>query len=230
MDWYIGVAPGAQRRGGELHVNARTGTDRPRRGRHRRRGADVRRIFRPLARRARARTRLPRDVQPHPPAGGRRRSNDASTGARFPRRSGVFDRNGSRHGPALRSRLGGSVRPVPGTAGCCRQGGLAGQGHLRLRQGDVANVTMVARDALRAKEFYEAVLQVPFSSGHPGTWRTGETTPPLGIWLSEGAEPEVQLSYRVGQHRGRGRAGPDSRRPRGRARAQTVRAARRVRR
>jgi uncharacterized glyoxalase superfamily protein PhnB len=67
----------------------------------------------------------------------------------------------------------------------------------RLRQGDVANVTMVARDAHRAKEFYEAVLRVPFSSGHPGTWRTGETRPPLGIWSSQGAEPEVQLSYRV---------------------------------
>ncbi len=67
----------------------------------------------------------------------------------------------------------------------------------RLRQGDVANVTMVARDAHRAKEFYEAVLRVPFSSRHPGTWRAGETRPPLGIGSSEGAEPEVQLSYRV---------------------------------
>jgi len=67
----------------------------------------------------------------------------------------------------------------------------------RLRQGDVASVTMVARDAHRAKEFYAAVLQVPFSSGHPGTWRAGETSPPLGIWSSPGAEPEVQLSYRV---------------------------------
>jgi uncharacterized glyoxalase superfamily protein PhnB/catechol 2,3-dioxygenase-like lactoylglutathione lyase family enzyme len=65
------------------------------------------------------------------------------------------------------------------------------------RQGDVANVTMVARDAHRAKEFYEEVLRVPFSSAHPGTWRTDETRPPLGIWSSEGAEPEVQLSYRV---------------------------------
>ena len=67
----------------------------------------------------------------------------------------------------------------------------------RLRQGDVASVTMVARDAHRAKAFYAAVLQVPFSSGHPGTWRAGETSPPLGIWSSPGAEPEVQLSYRV---------------------------------
>jgi uncharacterized glyoxalase superfamily protein PhnB len=67
----------------------------------------------------------------------------------------------------------------------------------RLRQGDVANVTMIARDAHRAKEFYEAVLQVPFSPGHPGTWRTDETRPPLGIWPSEGAEPAAQLSYRV---------------------------------
>jgi uncharacterized glyoxalase superfamily protein PhnB len=67
----------------------------------------------------------------------------------------------------------------------------------RLRQGDVANVTMLARDTHRAMEFYGAVLQVPFSAGHPGTWRTGETTPPLGIMPSEGTEPEVQLSYRV---------------------------------
>jgi uncharacterized glyoxalase superfamily protein PhnB len=67
----------------------------------------------------------------------------------------------------------------------------------RLRQGDVANVTMLSRDAHRAKEFYEAVLRVQFSSRHPGTWRTGETRPPLGIWSSQGAEPEVQLSYRV---------------------------------
>jgi uncharacterized glyoxalase superfamily protein PhnB len=67
----------------------------------------------------------------------------------------------------------------------------------RLRQGDIANVTMVARDAHQAKEFYEAVLRMPFSPGHPGTWRTAETRPPLGIWPSEGAQPEVQLSYRV---------------------------------
>jgi len=63
--------------------------------------------------------------------------------------------------------------------------------------GEDANVTMVARDAHRAKEFYEAVLQVPFSFGHTSAWRTGETRQPLGIWSSEGAEPEVQLSYRV---------------------------------
>jgi uncharacterized glyoxalase superfamily protein PhnB len=67
----------------------------------------------------------------------------------------------------------------------------------RLRQGDVANVTMAAPDAHRAKDFYEAVLGVPFSAGHPGTWRTDETTPPLSILPSEGAEPRVQLSYRV---------------------------------
>jgi uncharacterized glyoxalase superfamily protein PhnB len=67
----------------------------------------------------------------------------------------------------------------------------------RLRQGDVANVTIVARDTDRAKEFYQAVLQVPFSSGHPGAWRTEETRPPLSIWSPAGAEPEVQMSYRV---------------------------------
>jgi uncharacterized glyoxalase superfamily protein PhnB len=70
-------------------------------------------------------------------------------------------------------------------------------GATRLRQGDVANVTMTARDSERAMRFYEAVLQVPFSAGHPGAWRTSETTPPLGIRSSRGAEPEVQLSYRV---------------------------------
>jgi uncharacterized glyoxalase superfamily protein PhnB len=70
-------------------------------------------------------------------------------------------------------------------------------GATRLRQGDVANVTMVARDADRAKEFYEAVLLVPFSPSHPGTWRTDEINPPLGIASLEDAEPEVQLAYRV---------------------------------
>ncbi|HUB40079.1 MAG TPA: VOC family protein [Streptosporangiaceae bacterium] len=67
----------------------------------------------------------------------------------------------------------------------------------RLRQGDVANVTMVARDTHRAKEFYEAVLGVPFSSGHPGAWRTDEISPPLSILPSAGAESAVQLSYYV---------------------------------
>ncbi len=67
----------------------------------------------------------------------------------------------------------------------------------RLRQGDVANVTMTVRDTRRAKEFYEAVLQVPFSSGHAGAWRTDQTTPPLSIVPPAGRDPEVQLSYRV---------------------------------
>jgi predicted enzyme related to lactoylglutathione lyase len=52
-------------------------------------------------------------------------------------------------------------------------------------------------DAHRAKEFYEAVLQVPFPPGHPGAWRTDQTRPPLSILSGQGAEPEVQLSYRV---------------------------------
>jgi uncharacterized glyoxalase superfamily protein PhnB len=67
----------------------------------------------------------------------------------------------------------------------------------RLRQGDVANVTMTARDTNRAKEFYEAVLQVPFSEGHPGAWRTEATTPALAILPARDAEPAVGLSYRV---------------------------------
>jgi uncharacterized glyoxalase superfamily protein PhnB len=65
------------------------------------------------------------------------------------------------------------------------------------RQGDVASVAIVAPDAHRAKEFYEAVLGVPFSPGHPGAWRTEETRPPLSIMSTAGAEPGVQLSYRV---------------------------------
>jgi uncharacterized glyoxalase superfamily protein PhnB len=93
----------------------------------------------------------------------------------------------------------------------------------RPRQGDVANVTMVARDAQRAKEFYEAVLQVPFSPGHPGSWRAGQTRPPLSILSSEGTEPGVQLSYRVddiaaavGRVRAAGgRADPPERKPYG---------------
>jgi uncharacterized glyoxalase superfamily protein PhnB len=67
----------------------------------------------------------------------------------------------------------------------------------RLRQGDVASVMIVARDGQRTTAFYEAVLQVPFSLGHPGAWRTEETSPPLGIRSAADSEPEVQLSYRV---------------------------------
>jgi predicted enzyme related to lactoylglutathione lyase len=70
-------------------------------------------------------------------------------------------------------------------------------GATRLRQGDVANVTMAAPDTQRAKAFYEAVLQVPFIQTHPGAWRTTEIRPPVGILPSPGAELEVQLSFRV---------------------------------
>ena len=91
----------------------------------------------------------------------------------------------------------------------------------RLRQGDVANVTMMTPDPHRAREFYEAVLQVPFASGHPGAWRTDETRPPLAIMPSRGAEPGVQLSYRVDDiaaavervRAAGGRAGEPERRP-----------------
>jgi uncharacterized glyoxalase superfamily protein PhnB len=62
---------------------------------------------------------------------------------------------------------------------------------------ELANVTMLAPDPDRAKAFYQAVLQVTFSSGHPGAWRTEELSPPLGILPSGRTEPEVQLSYRV---------------------------------
>jgi uncharacterized glyoxalase superfamily protein PhnB len=65
------------------------------------------------------------------------------------------------------------------------------------REGDVANVTMLAPDAHRAKEFYETVLRVPFTAGHPGAWRTDQTTPPLAIVSSRDEQPEVRLSYAV---------------------------------
>lgn len=67
----------------------------------------------------------------------------------------------------------------------------------KLRQGDVANVTVLARDAGRARVFYEAVLGVPFSPAHPGTWRTEEIRPPAGIMPAGDGEPGVQLTFRV---------------------------------
>jgi uncharacterized glyoxalase superfamily protein PhnB len=67
----------------------------------------------------------------------------------------------------------------------------------RLRQGDVANITIAAGDPDRARQFYEAVLQVPFAGAHPGTWRTEETRPPVAILPAGSAAPEVQLSFRV---------------------------------
>jgi hypothetical protein len=73
-------------------------------------------------------------------------------------------------------------------------------GYLPARCGD----TGLAED-LTAESFLAAVHAVrkpgapdpSFSPGHPGTWRTGQTRPPLGIMPSQGAEPGVQLSYRV---------------------------------
>ena len=87
----------------------------------------------------------------------------------------------------------------PGRAGPSGRPGRAGPSGraARMRQGDVANVTISAPDSQRAVEFYQAVLQVPFAPGHPGAWRTDQTTPPLAILPSRGAGPEVQLSYRV---------------------------------
>jgi uncharacterized glyoxalase superfamily protein PhnB len=68
----------------------------------------------------------------------------------------------------------------------------------RLRQGDIAHVTMVAPDAVAAKEFYEAVLEVPFTPGRsPGAWGAEDTNPQFGMWSPEGAAPEVQLCFRV---------------------------------
>ena len=70
-------------------------------------------------------------------------------------------------------------------------------GTTRLRQGDVANVALRAPDPQRAKDFYAAVLQVPFAETHPGSWRTEETRPPFAILPSPDEEPHVHASYRV---------------------------------
>ena len=72
------------------------------------------------------------------------------------------------------------------------------QGRQTLRQGDVAHVTMLVPDADRAKEFYEAVLAVPFAAGHPGAWRSDAIKPPVGIISAkDDSDPQVQLSFRV---------------------------------
>jgi len=68
----------------------------------------------------------------------------------------------------------------------------------RFRQGDVAHVTMLVPDADRAREFYEAVLAVPFAAGHPGAWRSDAIKPPVGVIAAkDDADSQVQLSFRV---------------------------------
>jgi hypothetical protein len=42
----------------------------------------------------------------------------------------------------------------------------------------------------RARDFYQTVLQVPFSAGHPGARRTDQSNPPLGIVPWQAAEKE----------------------------------------
>ncbi len=103
-------------------------------------------------------------------------------------------------------------------------------GATRLRQGDVANVTMMASDAQRAKEFYEAVLQVPFSSASPGHVAYGGDPAAAGHLLGTGRGAAGAADLPRRRHRRRGRAGPGSRRARGRARAQAVRDDRSMRR
>ena len=68
----------------------------------------------------------------------------------------------------------------------------------RARQGDAVRVSMATQNPTQAKDFYEAVLEVPFEPGAtPGSWRTEETSPSLSMWSPDDAEPEVQLCYRV---------------------------------
>lgn len=68
----------------------------------------------------------------------------------------------------------------------------------RLRHGDIAHVTMVTPDAVRAKNFYEAVLRLPFVPGAtPGAWGGQDIQPPFGMWSPEDQPTQVQLCFRV---------------------------------
>jgi uncharacterized glyoxalase superfamily protein PhnB len=68
----------------------------------------------------------------------------------------------------------------------------------RYRHGDIAHITMVAPDAVRAKDFYETVLGLLFTPGtSPGAWGSEDIKPDFGMWSPPGATPEVQLCFRV---------------------------------
>lgn len=67
----------------------------------------------------------------------------------------------------------------------------------RLRQGDLATVMMLTPDAGRARDFYAAVLQVPFFENHPGAWRTDAIQPPLAIRPAGPGPAQLRLSYCV---------------------------------
>lgn len=68
----------------------------------------------------------------------------------------------------------------------------------RSRQGDIVNITMVSPNADRAKNFYETVLQLPFTPGRvPTAWNSPDIQPRLGMWSPEDVGPQVQLCYHV---------------------------------
>ncbi len=136
--------------------------DRPRRGRHRRRGADVRRSFRPVARRARARARLPRDVQPHPPPGGRRRRREYRAGPAQRRLGGTGAGR-----PALRSRLG-DRRPVRAPLDAAQAAGAghpAAPGRRRERDDDGAG-RAPGQGVLRGRAAGAVLLRSPRRVAH----------------------------------------------------------------
>jgi len=67
----------------------------------------------------------------------------------------------------------------------------------RLRQGDIAHVTMVTADVERTRDFYQTVLQVPFEpGGTPGAWGA-DVQPQFGMWSPPDQDPQVQLCFRV---------------------------------
>jgi predicted enzyme related to lactoylglutathione lyase len=68
----------------------------------------------------------------------------------------------------------------------------------RLRQGDVAYLTMVVPDAARARAFYGAVLGWRFSPGSvENAWRVEDAQPMTGLSGEPDRPREVQLCYRV---------------------------------
>jgi catechol 2,3-dioxygenase-like lactoylglutathione lyase family enzyme len=63
--------------------------------------------------------------------------------------------------------------------------------------GDAGLAEDLTAEAFLAAVHATEALRVPFSPAHPGTWRTDQIAPPLGIRPSGDAAPEVQLSFRV---------------------------------
>ncbi|TDV43640.1 VOC family protein [Actinophytocola oryzae] len=68
----------------------------------------------------------------------------------------------------------------------------------RARQGDIVQVTMVTPDATRTKTFYEAVLDIPFTTASvAGAWDAHDTNPRFGTWTPDNTPPQTELCFKV---------------------------------